>query len=112
MSIKDSKKNITDDTISYGNVYIMTHSIFSNVIRIGCTPNDTSEYSKSISENILGDYELYFSLACNNPCRIKKLIKMHFKNKKYVNEFYEVDPETAKNILKREVMKIPILSIH
>jgi hypothetical protein len=112
MSIKNSPQSITDNHVTFGHVYIMTHSIFSSVIRIGCTPNDTVEYSKYLSANNPGDYQLYFSLACDNPCEIKKQLRKHFNGKKYVNEFYEVSPEIAKSVLKREIMKIPALSIH
>jgi len=110
--MSNSPQKITRNNVSFGNVYIMTHSIFSNVIRIGCTPHDSEEYAKSLSAKSPGHYELFFSLPCDNPCQIKKQIRRHFDAKKYVNEFYDVSPEDAKQTLKREVMKIPVLSIH
>lgn len=111
MSLINSQSNTSTDHVSYGHVYIMTHSIFSNVIRIGCTPNDAAEYARSLSAKTPGDYQLYYALACSNPCKVKKQIREHLEDKKYINEFYEVSPDIAKNILKREVMKIPVLSI-
>ncbi|WP_232771275.1 GIY-YIG nuclease family protein [Colwellia sp. 75C3] len=90
----------------------MTHSIFSDVIKIGCTPADIVEYTKSLSAKSPGQYELFFSLPCDNPCQITKQLRKHFDAKQYINEFYEVSPEAARNALKREVMKIPVLSIH
>jgi len=111
MSIKNSQLGKFSDNVSFGNVYIMTHSIFSNVIKIGCTPDDAQEYAKSLSAKSPGQYEVYFSLACNNPCKVKKQLREHFYAKRYVNEFYEVSPEIAKNILQREAMKIPVLSM-
>ncbi len=110
MSIENSQQSVTADKISFGNVYIMTHSIFSNVIKIGCTPDDTQAYAKSLSARGPGDFQVYFSLPCNNPCQIKKQLRKHFEAEQYVNEFYEVSPERAKSVLKRELMKIPILS--
>jgi hypothetical protein len=117
MSLKGSQQNITPDNVSFGNasfgnVYIMTHSLFSNVIRIGCTTSDTEEYAKSLSAKSPGHYQLYFSLPCENPCQVKKQLRKHFDAKQYVNEFYEVSPEIAKSALKRELMKIPVFSIH
>jgi hypothetical protein len=112
MSIDNSQQHINPDNVAFGNVYIMTHSIFSNVIKIGCTSDDTEEYAKSLSAKGPGDYKLYFSLPCNNPCQIKKQLRKHFDAEQYVNEFYEVSPELAKSVLKRESMKIPVLSIH
>lgn len=35
-----------DNHISQGNVYVMTHSFFSDVIRIGCTPENPPDYAK------------------------------------------------------------------
>lgn len=112
MNTNGSQQSISHDIVSYGNVYIMTHSIFSDVIRIGCTPIDTEQYAKSLSAKSPGHYQLYFSLSCDNPCQVKMQLRQHFNAKKFVNDFYEVSPETAKNLLKREVMKIPVLSIH
>ncbi|MBA6347302.1 GIY-YIG nuclease family protein [Colwellia sp. BRX8-9] len=112
MSLKNSRLVNPLDNVSFGNVYIMTHSIFSNVIRIGCTSCNTEEYAKSLSKKSPGHYQLFFSLACENPCKVKKQIRPYFDAKKYVNEFYEVSPEIARNLLKREVLKIPVLSVH
>ena len=112
MQIKKSQENLPVDHAPFGNVYIMTHSIFSNVIRIGCTPSDSEEYAKSLSAEGPGQYALFFTMACDNPCQVKKKLRKHFNAQKYVNEFYEVSPESAKNILRREAMKIPILSMH
>lgn len=96
MSIKNRQQPITSDNVPFGNVYIMTHSIFSNVIKIGCTTGDTETYAKSLSAKSPGHYELFFSSPCNNPCQVKKRIRKQFEAKKFVNEFYEVSPETAK----------------
>lgn len=112
MTMNDLKHGINNDTASFGHVYIMTHSLFSNVIRIGCIPTDTTQYAKSLSGSGPGHYELYFSVACDNPCKIKKQLRQQLNAKQYVNEFYEVPAKIAKDLLKREIMKIPVLSIH
>ena len=54
-----------DNTVSTGFVYIMTHSFFSDVIRIGCTSEDPMEYAQALSKNSPGDYSLVYSLACS-----------------------------------------------
>lgn len=112
MTMNNSLQSHHQDGISYGNVYIMTHSIFSNMIRIGCTPCDTQDYVKSLSEKTPGHYDLFFSLPCNNPCQVKKKIRAHFNEKNYINEFYEVSPHAAKKVLTREAMRIPSLQCH
>ncbi|MBA6338073.1 GIY-YIG nuclease family protein [Colwellia sp. BRX8-7] len=96
------------DTVSTGNVYVMTHSFFSDVIRIGCTPGDPVEYARLLSKNSPGDYSLVFSLACNNPCAIKKKIREYLNAQEYVNEFYQVSAEAAAKLLKRETLRIAI----
>lgn len=97
-----------DQTIATGYVYVMSHSFFSDVIRIGCTPNDPIDYAKSLSQNSPGEYSLVFSLECSSPCKVKKQIREYLNAKEYVNEFYQVPAELAAKLLKRETLKIPI----
>lgn len=108
--MKESNKQAENNDISMGNVYVMTHSFFSDVIRIGCTPEDPKEYAKTLSANTPGDYAIVFSLKCNNPCQVKKQIREYLNAQEYVNEFYQVPVEVAEKLLKREALKIPILS--
>jgi hypothetical protein len=102
--------DMKEQTISTGYVYVMTHSFFSDVIRIGCTPDDPKEYAKLLSKNTPGEYSLVYSLTCNNPCQIKKQIRKYLNAKAYVNEFYQVPAEIAAKLLKRETLKIPIVN--
>ncbi|MBA6264418.1 GIY-YIG nuclease family protein [Colwellia sp. Bg11-12] len=99
-----------DNTVSTGYVYIMTHSFFSDVIRIGCTSEDPMEYAQALSKNSPGDYSLVYSLACSEPCEVKKQIRTYLNAKKYVNEFYQVPAEVAVKLLQRETLRIPLLN--
>lgn len=65
----------TEKDIALGNVYVMTHSFFSDVVKIGCTTEDPQEYAKSLSAKTIGEYSVVFSLQCNNPCKVKKTNK-------------------------------------
>ena len=103
---QDSKNN----DVSYGNVYVMTHSFFNDVIKIGCTPIDPTEHAIALSAKTPGDYKVVFSLKCMNPCKVKKQIREYLNAEEYVNEFYQVPAEVAENLLKRETLKIPILN--
>jgi hypothetical protein len=96
--------------IVLGNVYVMTHSFFSDVVRIGCTPDDPQEYAKSLSAKTIGDYHVVFSLLCSNPCKVKNQIKKHLNAQKYAAEFYQVPPDFAGKLLRREALKIPTLT--
>mgnify|MGYP003651929511 FL=1 len=96
--------------VTYGNVYVMTHSFFNDVIRIGCTPSDPYEYANTLSAKTPGDYKVVFSLQCANPCKVKKQIREYLNAKEYVNEFYQVPVKVAENLLKRETLRIPIFS--
>lgn len=100
---------ITDDKISLGNVYVMTHSFFSDVVRIGCTPEDPIDYAKSLSAKTIGEYSVAFTLQCKNPCKVKKQIKEYLEAEEYTKEFYQVPPEVAAKLLRRESLKIPSL---
>jgi len=94
--------------ISTGYVYVMAHSFFSDVIRIGCTPDDPQEYAQSLSKKSPGEYRVLFSLECETPCQVKKQIREYLNAQKYINEFYQVSGEVAEKMLKRETLKIPI----
>jgi len=88
----------------------MAHSFFSDVIRIGCTPDRPSEYAQALSQKSPGEYRVVFSLACSNPCQVKKQIREYLNAQEYVNEFYQISAQVAEKLLKREVLKIPILT--
>ncbi|MDG1750990.1 MAG: GIY-YIG nuclease family protein [Thalassotalea sp.] len=102
------KSDVLEGDVLEGNVYVMTHSIFSNVVRIGCTPNEPKEYAKTLSQHTPGDYSVAFQLFCKNPCHIKKQVRKYLSANKYVNEFYEVQPENAAKLLKTESLRISI----
>jgi len=107
----DSKeKQVKTQEVSLGNVYVMTHSFFSDVVRIGCTPCDPQEYTKSLSAKTPGDYTLVYSLQCDNPCKVKKQISAYLNAKKYVDDFYQVPADIAQNLLKQETLRIPTLN--
>lgn len=57
--------------VAFGNVYVMSHSFFSDVIKIGCTPLAPIEHAFNLSQKNPGDYRVVFSLQCKNPCQIK-----------------------------------------
>lgn len=100
-----------DIDASIGNVFVMTHSFFSDVIRIGCTSQDPQEYVKSLSEKTPGDYTIVFTLHCNNPCKVKKRIQSYLQPQKSAKEFYQISAHLAERLLKREVLTIPAHNI-
>lgn len=101
--------NEIKNKVSKGNVYVMKHSLFSDVIRIGCTPNSPEEYAKALSAKTPGEYEVVFQLYCENPCQIKQQVREYLNAKKFVNEFYQVPATSAEKLLKAESLKIPIV---
>jgi len=103
-------QNKIDDEVSKGNVYVMTHSLFSDVVRIGCTPKDPEDYAKELSVNTPGHYTLVFSLYCDNPCQVKKQIREYLNAQEYVNEFYQVSVDLVSRLMKTETLKIPTLN--
>ena len=70
--------------LSMGNVYVMTHSLFSDVVKIGCTPENPEKYAKAISAKTIGEYSVAFSLQCSNPCKVKGQIKKYLNAQEYV----------------------------
>jgi hypothetical protein len=108
--MKNTKQKNSSNEIPYGNVYVMTHSFFNDVIKIGCTPVDPEEHAIALSAKTPGTYKVVFSLKCMNPCKVKKQIREYLNAKEYVNEFYQVPDDVAENLLKRETLRIPIFS--
>jgi len=108
--MKNTPQSAQSNEVLLGNVYVMTHSFFSDVIRIGCTTEDPEEYAKALSKNTPGNYTLAFTLQCNNPCKVKKQIQTYLNAQEYVNEFYQVTAEVAERLLKIESLRIPILT--
>ncbi|PCH94380.1 MAG: hypothetical protein COB83_11675 [Gammaproteobacteria bacterium] len=108
--MKNSQLKTENKDVSLGSVYVMTHSFFSDVVRIGCTPGDPQEHAKSLSAKTPGDYTLVFSLQCSNPCKVKKRIREYLNAQEYVKEFYQVPAEIAERLLTRETLVIPTLS--
>jgi hypothetical protein len=105
------KDSLQHKNISEGNVYVMTHSLFSDIVRIGCTPEDPQEYAKLLSARTPGNYKLVFSLQCTSPCEVKKRIQKYLSAEEYVKEFYQVSPEVAERLLTRDTLVIPALNI-
>ena len=103
-------KNLQKNNDSIGNVYVMTHSFFSDVIRIGCTTEDPEQYTQQLSDKTPGQYTLVFSQRCDNPCIVKKHIQEYLDAQKYVEEFYQVPANVAEKLLKREILVIPSLN--
>jgi len=108
--MKTKSQEVEKKDTSTGNVYVMTHSFFSDVIRIGCTHEDPNTYTKSLSAKNPGEYTLVFHLQCDNPCHVKKRIQHHLSAQEYVQDFYQVPAEIAKRLLTRETLLIQTLN--
>lgn len=105
----DIQESTGNETAAVGYVYVMTHSIFSDVVRVGCTTDDPEAYATNLSKKVPGDYYVAFAQECKNPCSVTKQVKDFLKAKSYVNEFYQVPPDVAKALVRRETLRIPII---
>lgn len=97
--------------ITTGNVCVLTHSFFSDVVRIGCTATDPDEYAKALSAKSPGEYTVVYALACQNPSSINKQVQQYLTSKKYIDEFYQTSVDVAAKLLKRTTLNIPIENI-
>ncbi len=107
----NNKKHLTAGLhcLPQGNVYVMKHSFFSDVVRIGSTAENPDGYARSLSAKTIGEYSVAFSLQCNDPDKLEKQIHHYLHEKKYTKEFYQVPCEVAIKLLKREILRIPHL---
>ena len=78
-----------NEEASLGNVYVMAHSLFSDVVRIACTTEDPYEHVKSLSARTPGEYKVAYTQQCINPCKVKKRIQSHLTSQAYAKEFYQ-----------------------
>ena len=97
------------ESIKQGNVFILQHTLFDNVVRFGCSKMCADEFAKDLSSKtkIPGKFIVYSSIYCQEPCFVKDRVVNALESNKYVNEFYEIQPEQALNIVKRETLRIP-----
>jgi len=96
-----------DNTTSTGYVYVMTHSFFSDVIRISHTKDDPEQDAKFLSSQSPGEYKVVFSIECADPSKINNQIKKYLTPQKYIDEFYQTSIKVASKLLERETLKIP-----
>ena len=108
-NVEQTDITATRKDFSLGHVYVMTHSLFADVVKIGCTLENPIKHAKSLSAKTVGEYSVVFSLECDNPCHVKNQIKAHLNAKEYVQEFYQVPAEVAEKLLRREALIIPSL---
>ncbi len=94
-----------------GYVYVMAHSLFSDVVKIGSTDHEPHRYAQTLSETVPGHYKVEFAQQCNNPYKIQQQVRDYLKANACVNEFYEVPAQVATNLIKREMLRIPVTSV-
>lgn len=97
--------------LSKGNICIMTHSFFSNVIRIVSTQEPPKNFAKYLSDKSPGEYQVFFSLYCEHPNNVKDIVQKSLTPIECVKEFYDATPEQAVKLIKRETMKIASFSL-
>lgn len=102
----ESSINPQDNKQAIGHAFIMTHSLFSDVIQIACCSDNPQQHAESLSQKTIGEYNVAFSIECNEPCKVKSKIKKYLNAQRYVNDFYQVSPDFAAKLLKRETLKI------
>lgn len=98
--------------IKKGNVFVLQHSIFNHVVQFGCSEQNPADIAKKLSKKtrMPGEFSVVASHSCCEPCSAKARVIQALKNTHYVEDFYEVSLETAKKIVQREALRIPINS--
>lgn len=107
----NSDTNHDSPIITQGYVYVMTHSIFSDVVKIGFTINEPHEYAEELSKKIPGHYTVSFYLQCDNPEHVENAVRGYIYAKACTNEFYEVPEKFAASLIKREALRIPAVTL-
>jgi len=105
--------NLSHDShpgIKEGNVFILQHTLFDNVLKFGCTHRNPDDVAEELSSKVSmpGKFSVISAIRCVNPCKVKEKVVEIFKSSRYIDDFYEVPVDTALSIVKRESMRIPI----
>lgn len=89
----------------------MSHSIFSGVVKIGSTTEEPHEHAQQLSQRVPGQYHVKFAQQCDNPKHIENLVRNYLNTKAYTPEFFEVPEKLAVSVVKREVLRIPAITL-
>jgi len=97
-------------TAKTGNVFILQHSFFQNVVQFGCTSKDPNLIATKLTKQtrMPGEFSVISSLFCDEPCEVKKRVTNALKLAHYVEEFYEISPEAAFKVIQREILRIDV----
>jgi len=103
----------SDGLPCHGSVYVMKHSFFEGVVRVGCTPKELEQYAAELTNNtnLPGKYSVYSYVTCDDPCLVRSRVLDILKEHRAGGEFFDMMPEEATAIIKRESMRIPALEI-
>jgi T5orf172 domain len=107
----NSTVQLAENNTKPGYIYVMTHSIFSDVVKVGSTVEEPHEYAQKLSQKVPGQYHLKFAQQCNNPKNIENIIRNYLHKNACTTEFFEVPEQYAVNLIKREVLRIPSITL-
>lgn len=107
MNISDKNSVLA---IKRGNVFILQHSFFKNVLQFGCSSQSPKFFADKLSDNsrMPGKFSVIGSLYCDEPCEVKERVIDSLKSAHYVENFYEISVEVAVKAIRREILRIPI----
>lgn len=105
-----SETSSFDNQMTHGNICVLNHSFFSDVIRIECTQDTPKHKADELSKKSPGEYNVVYHTHCHNPAQIKENVQKHLTYIQCVNDFFEASPEQVIQLIKRETMRIPALN--
>lgn len=93
-----------------GFIYVLQHSLMQDVVRIGKSEEHPVKVAQYLSQNLSfpGEYSVFSSIECQNANSVESQVKKSIKRYQSVGEFYELAPQKALNIIKRDAMRIPV----
>lgn len=92
-------------------IYVLQHSMMQNIVRIGSSEQHPVKVAQYLSQNLSlpGEYSVFSSVKCENANDVELLVKKSIKRYQNVGEFYELSPQKALNIIKRDALRIPVM---
>lgn len=91
-------------------IYILQHSFIDGIVRIGSSEQCPEMIAQTLTEqiNLPGKYQVFSAIKCRNADTVTQLVLKSIAPYQAVKGFYELSPQTALNIIKRDSMRIPV----
>ncbi|WP_206484994.1 GIY-YIG nuclease family protein [Thalassotalea sp. G2M2-11] len=102
--------DISKSTSNEKFIYILQHSFIQEAIKIGSSERSPELIADELSQqlNLPGRYLVFSAIKCLEANQIEQRVMKSVAPYRETTGFYQLSPQSALNIIKRDIMRIPI----